>query len=214
VPEALATFRSAVAEARLAAGPDDPSLFNHEEDLAIALQVAGQTDSAIAIQRRLLDARIRVFGPEHPDVAFGYYNLARTLTRAGRFGEGLPLFQRCVEVREKALGREHYLVGFALHSYAVATAQSGDLRTSEQRFERAAAILGAALPGQLMAQDAWEGLAIVRTMLGKNAGALDALEAAEHAGYRRPERLEQPPFNKLAGDPRYRALVDKMKHPA
>jgi hypothetical protein len=51
-------------------------------------------------------------------------------------------------------------------------------------------------------------------MQGKTAGALDALEAAERAGYRRPQRLEGPPFDRLAGEPRYRALIARMKQPA
>jgi serine/threonine-protein kinase len=212
--QALVTFRDAVREARQAWGEDDPSMFNHYEDLGLAFMANGQPDSAIAIHRRLLAARERIYGPDHPDYAFSLYNLARTLTRAGRFEEGLPLFQRAVEVREKALGRNHYLVGFALHSFAVATAQSGDLPASAARFEQAATILSAALgPEHLMAQDALEGLAIVRTMMGQRRAALDALEAAARAGYRRPERLAQEPFVRLAREPRFQALLARMKKP-
>lgn len=206
--DALAAFRASVDEARLAVGEDDPMLFNLQEMVAIAYQANGQSDSAIAIHRRLLAARVRIFGPDHPDYAFSLYNLARTLTRARQFKEGLPLFQRAVDVRERSLGPDHYLVGFTLNSYAVATAQAGDLPASAARFERAAAILGAAHHG--MVQDALEGLAIVRTMQGKFPQALDALDAAAKAGYRRPERLQQEPFNRLAGQPRYQALLATM----
>ncbi len=210
--EALATFRSSVEEGRKAVSEDDPMMFNLYEGLAVAYQVNGQSDSAIAIQRRLLAARERVYGPDHPDYAFSLYNLARTLTRAGQFKEGLPLFQRCIEVREKSLGSEHYLVGYAMHSYAVATAQSGDLAGSIPRFERAAAILDAALgPTHSMLQDALEGLAIVRTMTGQVGPALDALEAAVKAGYNRPERMQQQPFTRLAREPRFQSLVAGMK---
>jgi serine/threonine-protein kinase len=213
--EALNSFRQALAEARQELSEDDPALFNHYEDLGLAFIANGQVDSAIAIHRHVLAARERVFGPDHPDCAFSLFNLARSLARAGRFEEALPLFQRAVDVRERALGREHYLVGFALHSYAVATAQSGDLPASAARFERAASVLAASLgPGNLMVQDAYEGLAIVRTMMGQRGAALEALESAVEAGYQRPERLAQEPFVRLTGDPRYRALLEKMKPPA
>jgi serine/threonine-protein kinase len=209
--EALAPLREAVDEARKVVSESDPFLFNLQEGLAIMYQVNGRSDSAIAIGRRLLEARRRVFGTSHPDYAFSLFNLARTLTRAKQFAEGLPLFQQAIEVRQNALGPNHYLTGYAWHSYAVATAQSGDLATSAQRFENAVAIFRVALgPTDGMLQDALEGLAIVHTLQGRNGAALSALESAIAAGYDRPQRLSQAPFDRLSGEPRFQSLVSRM----
>lgn len=209
--EALAPLREALEEARKVVGDDDPFLFNISEGLGIMYQVNGHADSAIAIGRRLLAARARVVGTSHPDYAFSLYNLARTLTRSGQFVEGLALFQQAIDVRTAALGAQHYLTGAAWHSFAVATAQSGDLPLAATRFARAADILRSSLgPTDRLLQDALEGLAIVRAAQGKVAESLDALEAAFAAGYRRPARLGQPPFDRLAREPRMQRLVAGM----
>ena len=209
--DALAPLREAVDEARKAVGEDDPFLFNISEGLGIMYQVNGHADSAIAIGRRLLAARERVVGPAHPDYAFSLYNLARTLARSGQFAEGLALFQRAIDVRTAALGPTHYLTGVAWHSFAVATAQAGDLPLAGTRFEHAAGILRASVgPSDRMLQDALEGVAIVRAMQGRVPAALDALEAAAAAGYRRPARLAQPPFDRLAREPRFQRLLTSM----
>ncbi len=212
--EALQTFRDALGEARSALREDDPAIFNHYEDLGLAFMANQLPDSAIAVNRYVLEARGRMLGTEHPDYAFSLYNLARTLSRAGRYDEGMPLFERAARLREKVLGPRHYLVGFTLQSWAIAAAQAGDLATSEPRFERAADILTEAFGERSQqAQDAFEGLAIVRALRGRPAAALDALEAAERAGYRRTQRLAQPPFDRLAREPRFRALLARMRQP-
>ncbi len=207
----LADLREAVAVGRAAVGDDDPSMFNIYEDLALGYSAAGKVDSAIAIHRRLLAARERIFGPDHMDVSYSVYNLARELGRAKRFDEALPLFRRVVEMRQRLAGPNHYTVCFALHSYAVATAQSGDLAGSAELFQRAAKLCEAARgPRDSVTLDAVEGLAIVRAMQHRDGDALTALETAVSRGYDRVARLKQPPFDRLAGNPRFQRLLGRL----
>lgn len=206
--DALRYMQSAVVEGEQAVGPDHPFLFNLYENLALGLQSNKLPDSAIAIHRRLLAARARVFGTEHVDYSFSLYNLGRELCRTGKFDEGLPLMRQAITVREKALGPDHYLVSYGLISYATALAQNGDLEGSATSFARAANIAGKALGAtSLPRQDALEGVAIARATLKQKGPALDALEALVEAGYRNVERLREAPFPALANEPRFKAVM-------
>jgi len=210
--EALAFMKQAVGEGSQAVGPDHPYLFNLKETLALTFQSNGMPDTAIAIHRRLLADRERVFGKEHPDYAFSLYNLGRELCRVKKFGEGLPLLEQAIGVREKALGPGHYLVGYGLISYATALASSGAIESAATAFARAADILGAALgPQTLTRQDALEGLATTRAMLKQREATLSALEALLASGYRQPDVLTQEPFVRYAREPRLQVVLAKMR---
>ncbi len=204
--EALALSEAALAEARLAADEDDPYLFEYYESLALRLRINGFADSAIAIHRRLLEARRRVFG-EHLNTSFSLYNLGRDLGRVGRFDEALPLLRECVAMRERLLGPDHYQVGYAVGALARATANSGDLKGALALFQRAARIEAQALgPAHLDTMEYNEAIVLVQLALGDRAAALDMLTTMVGLGYRNLGRQEYAP---LATDPRFQALVER-----
>ena len=206
-------IREAISEARMALDSSHPFLFNLYEDLAAAFGVSRQYDSATAINRWLLDERLRVFGPAHPDVAFSYHNLATSLSRQGKPDEAIPLYLQAIAIREKVGGPTHYLVGHSLEALGIARGKSGDLAGSERDLVRAVDILTHSLgPNNRHTLDSRVALARTRVREGKHAAGLAELEGAVAAG----AKLEQgdSAFAPIARQPRFQALFVKRAAPA
>ncbi len=206
--EALAIMKEAVATAERTTDAADPFRFNVYETYAIYLQANGLSDSAIAIHRRLLADRRRVFGPEHPDVSFSLFNLARDLGHVNRFEESLALFRECLALREKLFGPDHLQTGFALGAMADATANSGDLAGGLALFERAARVTeGAVGADNVDAMEYRESAGFLQARLGRREAALGTLARLVSNGYRDLGRVE---WGTIAGDERFRALAERV----
>jgi len=178
--ESVALFREAVATAERATDGNDPVLFNLYESLALGLRQTGHADSAIAIHRRLLESRRRVFGPDHIDVSFSLFNLARELSRLGTsHDEALRLFQECIALREKLLGTSHYQVAYARGAYGQALARAGALPAAVEQLD-----LAAQLAEQTLGRD---NLTTI-----EYRDARDTVRARMRSGEARPARPRPP----------------------
>jgi serine/threonine-protein kinase len=155
VPEAVAIYREALETASRTTDPDDPFLLNLRESLALGIAIdttiPNGRDSAIAIHRQNLEARIRVFGPEHMDVTYSLFNLGRELYKAGYVEEGIARLKECVAMRERLVGPDHGSVVYAYASLGRATMASGDRAGGIAIFRKAVAtaerVFGADNPG-------------------------------------------------------------------
>ncbi|GJG85032.1 hypothetical protein tb265_02130 [Gemmatimonadetes bacterium T265] len=77
------------------------------EELASVRLMAGNADSAAALQRQVVAIRERWQGREHPDVARAYYRLAIDLRNARRVGEAERAVRRALALQRGRLAEDH-----------------------------------------------------------------------------------------------------------
>lgn len=199
-----------VAERSLPEG--DPSRYHVAQDYGLALQGAGELDSAAVAFRRVLEGYIEVEGPDHPDVSYAYHNLGRVLYQQGHPEEAIEPLRRGLEVREAALGPDHPTVSHILHSYSIALAFSGDIdgaaRLQERNIPLAERSFG---PRHASTIDALELQAQLRALQGRHDEAIAMLETLVERGWANLPAMEGTPFAETSKDPRFERLLGQVR---
>ena len=78
-------------------GEDHPETLTATNNLAMAYQLFGQVDRAIALHEKVLKARQAKLGEGHADTISSQMNLARSLQKAQRYQDAELLLRRTVE---------------------------------------------------------------------------------------------------------------------
>ena len=94
--------------------------------IANYLGSSGSYAAARDLQRRVLDARERIFGLEHPDTLAVRGLLASWTGQAGNPAAARDQYAALLPVRERVLGPEHPYTLSARHGLASWTGQAGD----------------------------------------------------------------------------------------
>jgi tetratricopeptide (TPR) repeat protein len=100
-------FRSALAIAEKALGPDNPDTAGSLNNLAGLLESKGDYAGAEPLYRRALAIAEKTLGPNHPNTAMSLENLADLLEAEGDDAGAEPLYRRALSTAEKALGPDH-----------------------------------------------------------------------------------------------------------
>lgn len=207
----LPYVREALQVAERALPDGDPFRYHVAQDYALALQGAGELDSATALFRRVLDGYVRVEGPDHPDVAYAYHNLGRVLGAQGRSDEALDAYRRGLQVREAALGPDHPTVTYILHSYSIALALSGEVDSAAVVEDRAIRLSEASFgPTHLTTLDAMELQAQLRALQGRHDEAITLLETLVDRGWANRRALDGEPFAETRKRAEFQALVERV----
>jgi dienelactone hydrolase len=100
----------------------------------------------------------------------------------------------------------------ALMGVFVGSVEQAQKAMTAKDYDNAARFLDAAVMARPDDADAWYRLAVARSAGRNKHGALDALEQAAANGFHDRARLEaEPLLERLRNEPRYRALVEKVK---
>jgi TolB-like protein/Flp pilus assembly protein TadD/tRNA A-37 threonylcarbamoyl transferase component Bud32 len=205
-----------------------PDLAEAHASRGLALSLRGNYDDAA----REFETAARA----NPKLFEARYFHARAAFQEGRLEEALQLFEEACQVREDyqarllwaqcyaALGRE----AEAVEAYQRARRVIEDHLELNPGDTRALMLGGSAMArlGETATATAWAertlaidpddavvlyGTACVYSMLGNADRALDLLERAVQAGFRKRGWIEHDPdFNPIRGDPRYRAILERL----
>jgi eukaryotic-like serine/threonine-protein kinase len=107
-------------------------------NLAWIHQVQGNLDSAIALSRRAVELRRRIYPVNDPRTRSAISALAAMLTRAGRYNEAEPLAREALATAEKLYGANAGLTSSEMVSL-------GDILAGERRFREADSVFRAGI---------------------------------------------------------------------
>jgi tetratricopeptide (TPR) repeat protein len=105
--DAEAILADALAAAREALCPENPTLLFFRNNLAMLYADRGERERAEALYRESLEATERALGPRHPSVAQCLHDLGGLLQTSGRAAEAVPLVDRALAIREEVFGPDH-----------------------------------------------------------------------------------------------------------
>ena len=94
--------------------------------IANFLGASGSYPAAPDVQRRILDARERIFGPEYPDTLAARHQLARWTGATGSAAGAKDMLTALLPVRERVLGPEHSDTLITRHQLARWTGHAGN----------------------------------------------------------------------------------------
>jgi tetratricopeptide (TPR) repeat protein len=137
LPEAIRRYRAA-----LAAEPTGV----RRNDLAQALQAAGEPKEAERLFRQALAEQDKSLGAQHPETASTLNNLASLLTTLDRYAEAEPLQRRALSIMERTLGPRHLRTGLAASNLADILGALAKPSEARRRYAQALAIFREALP--------------------------------------------------------------------
>jgi tetratricopeptide (TPR) repeat protein len=126
-------------------GPDDPSVAESLNNLAILHFFGGEYLEARPLWERAIIIRRGALGPDHPQVAHMMNNLANLLTMIGEYDRARELYEGALAIREEAFGPEHAAVGDTLGNLSLLLTNVGDYAAALRASERAVEIKKKAL---------------------------------------------------------------------
>jgi eukaryotic-like serine/threonine-protein kinase len=196
---------------RRVSGPDHPHTLEVMNNLAILLDVEGRYPEAEKLDRETLEIELRVLGPEHPTTLQTSGNLANVLADEKRSGEAEKLLRETLDIQRRVLGPEH---SETLRSASnLATILDDERRYAEaeklqrETLEVQRRVLGEQHPATI---SSIYNLACDVAGEGKRDEALSLLsEVVAHGGGQQMQT--DPDLKSLHGDPRFNALVAKLK---
>ena len=160
--------------------PDDPDLLESLEAEARRFGSRRKFDESLALNRKILAAREKLYGGDHPSVAESLQNIASTLRKMGDDEAAIPLLTRALDIFERT-GSKSFWKRYVLGGLAAANERIGkhDLAVSYAKqtieFEQAIAP-GLNNPGNLATAYGW--YAQILRMRGDYAAALEQVEHA------------------------------------
>lgn len=129
-------------------------------DLAQALEAAGELKEAEAIFRLAAREQESQLGPGHPETATTWNNLASLLSSSGRFPEAEALQRKAYLTMQRTLGPRHVRTGLSASNLAEIVRARGREEEAEKLFRQALEIFEQALPaGHPWIRDTREALA-------------------------------------------------------
>jgi tetratricopeptide (TPR) repeat protein len=150
VSRAIDYAREALADSEHVLGVHHAETLAAQNNLAVALQSAGQSAEAIALFERTLTGREQILGPDHWDTITSRSGLAEALEWRHLFPEALDLLERNLADCERVYGDDHPNTMSSRHDLAVAYMSAGAVSEAIDLFELTLAnreeILGADHP--------------------------------------------------------------------
>ncbi|CUS07866.1 unnamed protein product [Tuber aestivum] len=187
-------FRNLLEDNEESLGPNNPSVLQAIDYLAMALRYQGKYHESEAMNRRALEGRKEILGPDHPDTLTSVDNLAIMLQHQGRYYESEKMNRYALQGREKTFGPDHPRTQTSANSLAMVLQYQGKYHESEQMNRRALEcsekILGPDHPDTLSSAN---NVAILLRYQGKH-GESEAMKQRVLEGYEKifgPDRPEQ-----------------------
>ncbi len=154
-------------------GEQHPMIAEALSNLAVVVDLQGESRSALKLYRRALALREAHLRPDHPSIAATLNGLGGVLARLGEASESEAVYARALEIDRAAFGDEHPRVATILHNLGVAARQRGQLDRAHKFYSEALAIrrksLGALHPE---VADSLNALAILDKLNGNGERAL------------------------------------------
>jgi eukaryotic-like serine/threonine-protein kinase len=199
---------------RRVSGPDHPHTLEVMNNLALLLDVEGHYPEAEKLDRETRDIELRILGPEHPTTLLTSANLANVLADEKRSSEAEKLMRETLDIQRRVLGPEH---SSTLESATnLATILDDEKRYAEaEKLQRETLaiqrrILGPDHPATI---NSIYNLACDVAGQGKRNEALSLLAVVVAHGQGLQVQTD-PDLKSLHGDPRFDALIAKLKEQA
>jgi eukaryotic-like serine/threonine-protein kinase len=214
-PEAEKLAREALDAQRRALGPDHPDTLYTMSLLAEILDAEDRNAEAEKLERETLDIQRRIFGPEHPDTLTTMESLANTLIEEGRYPEAEKQARETLEIELRVLGPSHPATLSSLEDVANVLSREGRYGEAEKVYRQAIEGASAKENPQYMVANVWYNFAGGAAMTGHRDDAIKYLQQAVDLGYKGPDWIvADPDLKSLHGDPRFDALIAKMRQTA
>jgi eukaryotic-like serine/threonine-protein kinase len=214
-PEAEKLAREALDTQRRALGPDHPDTLYTMSLLAEILDAEDRNAEAEKLERETLDIQRRIFGPEHPDTLATMESLANTLIEEGRYPEAEKQARETLEIELRVLGPSHPATLISLEDVANVLSREGRYAEAEKVYRQAIEGASAKENPQYMVANVWYNFAGGAAMTGHRDDAIKYLQQAVDLGYKGPDWIvADPDLKSLHGDPRFDALIAKMRQDA
>jgi eukaryotic-like serine/threonine-protein kinase len=211
--DAIPILNEALERARRTLGPDHRVTVHSTVYLAMAYSNGGRHKEAETLFREGLAADRRMLGPDHPETARDLGNLAVALAYSLQYAEAEKTYREALELDTRLLGPDHFTTLTVLHGLGVANLNQHHLEEAERDLREALSrerrVLGEnhALTALTMAA-----LGNVAALRGKREEALAAIEQAIDHGYNRYDEMASDlDFKSLHDDPRFKALLEKLR---
>ncbi len=124
--EALPEAERALALRERLLGPNDPTLADALNLLALLFDDVDEYEKAEPLNLRALAIREKTLGPDHPDVGRSLFNLAWIASTRSDFTKAKALYQRALAIQEKAWGPDDPEVATVLNDLGVLFNRTGD----------------------------------------------------------------------------------------
>ncbi|MGB8534807.1 MAG: tetratricopeptide repeat protein [Acidobacteriaceae bacterium] len=212
--EADKLYRETLDIQRRVIGPEHPATLNTMSLLAATLMYEGRYAETEKLCRETLDIQRRVLGPEHAQSLYSMSVLAATLMEEGRYAEAEKLSRETLDIQRRVLGPQHPDTLRSLEYVADDLSHEGRYGDAEILFREAIQTAGkASQPGVLA--DAWYNFACAATTAGHHGEAFEYLgHAIDHGLGGADATATDPDLKSLHGDPRFEALLAKMRQNA
>jgi tetratricopeptide (TPR) repeat protein len=120
--------------------PDQPSIAQTINNLALLRHRQGKYQEAEALYQRALEIRRQVYGPDHETIAQTLNNLALLYKDEGNYREAEALYQRVLHIHERTLGADHPDTAASLNNLAMVYEDQGKSAQAELLYQRVFAI--------------------------------------------------------------------------
>jgi serine/threonine protein kinase len=199
-------------------GPENLDTLETSQMLAWSFRDNGEYAQAEKLLRETLSIQTRVLGPEHPDTLSSVHLLGWALREEGHLAESEKLLRQNLEVRRRVLGPEHPDTLASMSELAGTLLQENQFADAEtflrQILEIQKRVLGPDNPETAISR---YNLACVASRRGHKGEALSLLREAIEQGLppSAANRMQKDPdLMALHGDPRFEALVARVKQRA
>ncbi len=160
-------------------GEQHPQIAEALSNLAVVVDLQGQSRAAIKLYRQALALREANLRPEHPQIAVILVGLGGVLARVGEVSESEAVYARALEIDRKAFGDEHPRVATILHNLGISARQRGQLDRAYKLYTESLAIRRKSLgPLHPEVADSLNALAILDKLRGDGESALSRYHEA------------------------------------
>ncbi len=142
---ALIKFTRALAQAKLALGPDHPDVAVAHMSLGNVLYSMRKLDEAGKHHERAREIFVHALGPGHPKVALSLINLGNISNKRGQTTQALTKYEQALAILSQAIGPEHPNVGRVTSNIGDVLVELGKFSEAWTYFFRAQNILEQAL---------------------------------------------------------------------
>ncbi|MBV8674447.1 MAG: tetratricopeptide repeat protein, partial [Acidobacteriaceae bacterium] len=212
--EADKLARGALAIQRRTLGSEHPDTLFTMTLLAEIAEQEGKYAESEHLLREALDIKRRVLGPEHPSTLFVMSKLAHTLAREGRLNEAEVMSRAALEAKTRVLGPENPYTLENLDELAGIIGREGRYEEAEKLFHHVIETDTRANHQDSVAE-AWYHFACMAAATGHREQAFDYLAQAAANGYSFANYiLSESDLKSLRGDPRFNAIIAKVRQNA